>query len=55
MKLVPLDLLYSQNHNSEVVGKTWKEHHKQFADFIDRYGPRDILEVGASHGYLAEL
>ena len=55
MKLVPLNVLYSQNHNSEVVGETWKEHHLQFADFINSYGPKDILEVGASHGHLANL
>ena len=32
-KLVPLDILYPENHN-EAVGGIWQEHHSQFADFI---------------------
>lgn len=55
MALVPLNVLYSQNHNSEVVGKTWGDHHTEFADFIHHYESREVLEVGASHGHLAEL
>jgi 2-polyprenyl-3-methyl-5-hydroxy-6-metoxy-1,4-benzoquinol methylase len=55
MKLVPLNVLYSLNHNAEVVGETWKEHHLKFADFINYYEPKDIIEVGASHGHLANL
>jgi hypothetical protein len=33
-KLVPLDLLYSTNHQHEAVGPTWLRHHRKFADFI---------------------
>ena len=55
MKLVPLGVLYSQNHNAEVVGATWSSHHKEFAKFILGHEPRKILEIGASHGYLSQL
>jgi hypothetical protein len=55
MELVPVDVLYSKNHNAEVVGQIWKQHHSEFADFIYNFNPRDILEVGASHGHLADL
>lgn len=55
MKLVPLDVLYSQNHNAEVVGATWSSHHEEFAKFILGHEPRKMLEIGASHGYLSQL
>lgn len=53
--LVPLDILYGGNHNSEIVGQLWEKHHKKFADFIARHKCQQIIEVGGSHGYLAKL
>jgi hypothetical protein len=53
-KLLPLDLLYPENH-SAVIGNTWKTHHEKFRDFILEDEIASICEIGASHGYLAGL
>ena len=55
LELLPLAELYSKNHHSEVVGKIWIEHHIQFAKFISANSPKDIVEIGGAHGYLATL
>ena len=53
LNLLPYNLLYQSNHSTEVVGQVWKDHHDTFAQFIARNIPTRILEIGASHGYLA--
>ena len=54
-KLIPLEILYQENHNSP-IGKVWQNHHKQFADFIKKYNPKKgILEIGGAHGYLCKI
>ena len=50
--LIPLDILYSKNHNPGSVGKTWREHHKNFSDFIKKSDYKNILEIGGSTGNL---
>lgn len=52
-KLIPLDLLYADAHGSGAVGNIWKKHHLEFAKFINKYGPRSVLEIGGAHGILA--
>ena len=52
--LIPLNILYHQNHNSGVVGKLWEEHHNQFANFICKYKLNNILEIGGGHGSLSQ-
>jgi hypothetical protein len=37
------------------VGKTWKDHHALFCDFISEYRLRNVLEFGGAHGELAKL
>ena len=54
-KLIPLDILYSGNHHSGVVGDLWMKHHKAFASFISTYNPKTILEIGGAHGILSML
>jgi hypothetical protein len=52
---LPLELLYSKNHHSEVVGDTWKKHHAEFARFIQLANPESICEIGSAHDYLAGI
>ena len=54
-KLIPLEVLYSEIHNS-VIGNIWKKHHKDFADFIKKFEPKiGVLEIGGAHGYLSKI
>jgi 2-polyprenyl-3-methyl-5-hydroxy-6-metoxy-1,4-benzoquinol methylase len=53
LNLLPLSEIYKSNHHTEVVGGTWKEHHDAFSDYISSSAPKNILEIGAAHGYLA--
>lgn len=50
-KVLPLDVVYSQYH-SEAIGKTWTEHHLAFVDFIAQFGPKNVLEIGGSNGFI---
>lgn len=50
--LIPLDILYSKNHNPGSVGKTWKEHHENFSNFIKESEYENVLEIGGSTGNL---
>lgn len=46
-EMVPLDVLYKENHNTEVVGRTWKKHIKEFESFVMSGGKCEkVLEVG---------
>lgn len=47
MELVPLELLYQVNHNTEVVGQTWEEHNTEFAKFIAKSKPKVVFEIGS--------
>lgn len=53
-KLVPLEILYSNHHNSGAVGNTWMDHHEKFSEFILENNPKEVLEIGGAHGILAE-
>ena len=33
-ELIDLELLYGHNHNTDIVGKTWKKHYELFYEFI---------------------
>jgi hypothetical protein len=52
--LLPLDVVYSAEHGSGTTGKAWDEHHTSFANFIYKFKPKNILEIGGLHGILAE-
>ena len=54
MNRYPLELLYSQSHNSGVVGGLWDQHHTEFASFIADFKPKSVIEVGGGHAILAE-
>ena len=52
--LLPLEVVYSEEHGSGTIGKIWNEHHQAFAEFVARYEPREVLEIGGLHGVLAK-
>ena len=52
-KLIPLDVLYAENHDSGLVGNIWIDHHKKFAKFIQYQSPNSVLEIGGAHGILS--
>ncbi|MDO8526983.1 MAG: class I SAM-dependent methyltransferase [Deltaproteobacteria bacterium] len=54
LKLLPLEILYMSQHN-EGYGNTWTEHYAQFVDFLKKFDPKNILEVGGSNGCIAQL
>lgn len=56
--LMPLNLIYAQSHNSDVIGPTWEKHHEEFASFIRnnvKAKKQNTLEIGGANGYLANL
>jgi SAM-dependent methyltransferase len=50
--LIPLDILYQAQH-AGAVGQIWMEHHQAFAEFLHKYNPLSILELGGAHGILS--
>lgn len=51
--LVPLDLLYSQNH-SDPIGEIWTSHHREFGKFVLRHSDYGkLIEIGGASGKLA--
>ena len=51
--LLPLEVLYPESHGSGCVGKLWEQHHQAFAQFINSYHPKSVLEIGGAHGILS--
>ena len=52
-KLIPLDILYKNSHESGVIGKLWDDHHSSFCRFIENYKHDQIIEIGGGNGILA--
>lgn len=52
-KLIPLNILYREQHDSGQIGKTWMNHHCEFARFIKGEPPKAVLEIGGGHGTLS--
>ncbi|DAB29045.1 MAG TPA: methyltransferase [Sulfurimonas sp. UBA12504] len=52
-KLIPLEILYPENH-AGAVGGTWDSHHDEFAKFLNQYVPKGIIEIGGAHGILSK-
>ncbi|GHU04127.1 hypothetical protein FACS1894205_1820 [Alphaproteobacteria bacterium] len=50
--LLPQDLVYQSSHGSGSVGALWRKHHRALAEFIHRFQPRAVLEIGGGHGRL---
>ena len=47
LDLIDLNILYQDNHNTEVVGKIWENHNTSFANFIKESKPDVVLEIGS--------
>lgn len=52
--LLELDVLYPEAHGAGLVGGVWQKHHLAFAEFIGKFTPSSVLEIGGSHGILAK-
>ena len=52
--LLPLNIVYQLSHYSGTIGKLWDEHHSKFAEFILKFSPENVLEIGGLHGTLAK-
>ena len=52
--LLPLDVLYPESHGAGLVGGSWSLHHQRFAEFISKFNPESVLEIGGAHGILAK-
>ena len=52
---LPLELLYAKSHNSGLIGEVWRTHHQKFADFISKFQPKDVGEIGGGHGILSRI
>jgi 2-polyprenyl-3-methyl-5-hydroxy-6-metoxy-1,4-benzoquinol methylase len=53
--LIPLEIVYKEEHGSGCVGNLWNEHHKAFAKFILEFSPKKVLEIGGLHGILSKF
>jgi 2-polyprenyl-3-methyl-5-hydroxy-6-metoxy-1,4-benzoquinol methylase len=55
-KLIPLEILYSDSHNSEIVGGTWTKYFKFFSDYVNPFvDNKNILEIGDPSAKIATL
>lgn len=52
--LIPLNILYPEQHQAGTVGKLWAQHHKEFAQFIHSFGVKNVVEIGGAHGILSK-
>jgi len=52
--LLPLEVVYPDAHGSGCVGDLWMKHHGAFANFISKYNPDSVLEIGGAHGILSK-
>lgn len=54
LELVNPSVLYAETHNNTAATPTWKEHHRQFAEFIlTKSNGNSFFEVGGAEGVLA--
>ena len=52
--VIPLDVLYQEKH-AGTVGGIWMKHHEAFANFVGRFSPNSVLEIGGAHGILSKI
>jgi 2-polyprenyl-3-methyl-5-hydroxy-6-metoxy-1,4-benzoquinol methylase len=53
--LLPLEVIYQDQHGSGCVGDLWNQHHLAFAKFIYSFNFKTVLEIGGLHGILSKL
>jgi predicted SAM-dependent methyltransferase len=53
--LLPLEVVYAEEHGSGTVGDIWNQHHEAFAEFVTKFSSvESVLEIGGLHGHLAK-
>nr|WP_207715354.1 methyltransferase domain-containing protein [Clostridium saccharoperbutylacetonicum] len=52
--LIPLDFLYTEEHYNS-IGQMWEKHHKEFAEFIRKFNPKAVFEIGGARGILEKF
>lgn len=50
-ELIPEDILYVDAHYNS-IGIGWEVHHRAFANFISKYKPKNVFEIGGGRGFL---
>ena len=53
--LLPLEVIYKEQHGSGCVGDLWNQHHSAFAKFVHFFNFKTVLEIGGLHGILSKL
>jgi len=53
--LIPLEVIYKEQHGSGCVGDLWSQHHLAFAKFVHFFNFKTVLEIGGLHGILSKL
>lgn len=53
-KLIPLDVLYQEQH-AYGFGKTWENHYQKFSNYLLEKKPKNVLEIGAGQGRIAQI
>lgn len=54
INLLDPNLIYKTYHSPGTVGKTWRDHHESFSNFINEDYYNQVLEIGGASGQLAE-
>lgn len=50
--VIDTKIVYQSGHDSGLTGASWHEHHHELAEFINKYQPSSIFEIGGGHGVL---
>ena len=53
-ELIPLEVLYPEQHQAGTVGNLWAQHHKELARFIRSFEAKNVVEIGGAHGILSK-
>lgn len=52
--VLPLDVVYQTEHNPGTTGQGWLDHHRAFSEFVLRFEPKKVFEIGGAHGILSQ-
>ena len=53
--VLPLEVVYQSEHNPGTTGQSWLNHHKAFSNFLMKYQPNAVYEIGGAHGILSQF
>lgn len=55
-KLMDVNIVYSHNHNTEIVGELWRNHYREFIEFLgEDIRGKIVLEIGDPAAKIAKL